>query len=178
LYKTLARQLHDQMAEAVETFGIPAGLWHPGDTALSLTKIGSRIPLSQAATGSFEEEASQVVLILTSEPDDPLRKSKPLVEHEFALMKLLRLYAIRLFVHLPDDDEAVRSKIEGFFRTELPDFPHVVLCRPVPVYERPTFSLCPMCPIRRRVKTAANQIFSGSGGRIRTADARIMIPLL
>jgi hypothetical protein len=125
-YKSLARQLRDKMSAAAAKFKIPEELWHPWDAVLNLTKIGSRIPLSQAATGDFEEEASQVVRILTSEPEDPDRKSKPLVEHEFALMKLLsenRLYAIRLFVHLPEGENKLRREIEAFFRTALPDFP-------------------------------------------------------
>jgi hypothetical protein len=70
--------------------------------------------------------ASQVVRILTSDPEDKNRKSKPLVEHEFALMKILsenRLYAIRLFVHLPEESGELRGKIDTFFKSELPEFP-------------------------------------------------------
>jgi hypothetical protein len=34
-----------------------------------------------------------------------------------------RLYAIRLFVHLPEDQPALRTSIEKFFKTKLPEFP-------------------------------------------------------
>jgi uncharacterized protein len=63
---------------------------------------------------------------LMTEPEDKNSRSRPLVEHEFALMKLLsqyRFYAIRLFVHLPEKEARLRADIEKFFRTELPDFP-------------------------------------------------------
>jgi hypothetical protein len=49
-----------------------------------------------------------------------------IVEHDFALMKQLsqfRFYAIRLFVHVSNDNPGLRREIEGFFQTELPDFP-------------------------------------------------------
>jgi len=41
-------------------------------------------------------------------------------------MKILseyRFYAIRLFVHLPEEDVRLRAAIENFFKKELPDFP-------------------------------------------------------
>lgn len=125
-YRNLASQLRDKMRQAAERFNLQPELWHPWETSLALTKIGSRIPLSEAAAGSFEEEAAQAVRILTTEPENPQSKSRPLVEHEFALMKLLseyRFYAIRLFVHLPEDKPKLRQDIEAYFRAELPDFP-------------------------------------------------------
>jgi HD superfamily phosphohydrolase len=126
LHRNLDKQLRDKMREAAVKFKIAEPLWHPWNTSLGLTKIGSRIPLSEATSGLFEEEASQAVRVLTTEPDDKDCKSKPLVEHGFALMKLLseyRFYAIRLFVHLPDGDTKLRTEIESFFKAELPDFP-------------------------------------------------------
>jgi hypothetical protein len=57
------------------------------------------------------------------------RESKPLIEHDFALMKQLadvRLYAIRLYVHLPEDSinaASLRDAISTKIRADLPHFP-------------------------------------------------------
>jgi hypothetical protein len=125
-HRNLIRQLREKVDKAAQQFSIPKKLWHIWHASLGLTKIGSRIPVSEVATASFEEEAAQAVRILTTEPDVDNSKSKLLVEHDFALMKQLsqfRFYAIRVFVHIPNNDAAIRNKIESFFKQELPDFP-------------------------------------------------------
>lgn len=125
-HKNLRAQLQDKVEKASNTFGIHPRLWHIWDSGLNLSKIGSRVPLSEMAEGSLEEDMQQSVRILTTEPDDPESKSKLLVEHDFALMKQLsqsRFYAIRLFVHLPEEKPQLRADIEKFFQDELPNFP-------------------------------------------------------
>ena len=119
-------QLKDVKNRAAKKFGIPLDLWHVWQRSLGLTKIGSRVPLSDVATASFEEDVEQSVRILTTEPDDPQSKSKLLVEHDFALISQLsqsRFYAIRVYVHLSDEGLSQRADIERFFKQELPNFP-------------------------------------------------------
>jgi hypothetical protein len=110
---------------ASENFGIPKELWHVWDTSLSLSKIGSRIPLSDAVVGQFDEEASQAVRIMAGDPKKG-GESKLLVEHDYALMKslsVLKYYGLRVYVHIPEDRPNIRSEIEEFFKQRLPNFP-------------------------------------------------------
>ncbi|WP_027581323.1 HD domain-containing protein [Bradyrhizobium sp. Ai1a-2] len=125
-HKNLAHQLREKMVQAAAHFGIPQELWHLWKTSLGLTKIGSRVPLSEAASDSFEEEASQSVRIMTTSSRDAASKSIPLVELDYAVMKQMsqsRYYAVRLFVHLPEDASSLRNEIRSYFQRELPDFP-------------------------------------------------------
>jgi HD superfamily phosphohydrolase len=125
MHRTLSQQLGDKMREAAAHFGIAPELWHIWDTSLKLTKIGSRVPLSSAADGGFEEEVAQVVRILNTEPDDANSRSTPLIEIDSALMQRLsetNFYVIRVYVHLPDGDTR-RRQIESYFRQQLPNFP-------------------------------------------------------
>jgi hypothetical protein len=63
------------------------------------------------------------------DPRDENSKSKPLIEHEFALMKQLanvRLYSTRLYVHLPEDCDnkaELRQRISRKIKQDLPYFP-------------------------------------------------------
>jgi uncharacterized protein len=122
----------DQLARHIpalaQQFGIDQQLWHLWKAKLNLSKIGSTIPVGDV-DGSFDEELQQVVRILTSDRRDPQSKSKPLIEHDFALLKQLanvRLYATRLYVHLPEDCKdpvALRGEIIKKIRKDLPHFP-------------------------------------------------------
>jgi HD superfamily phosphohydrolase len=126
----------DQLKEKIigwsRHFDIPSELWHPWSVSLTMTKIGSHIPLSLAEERGYEEDAQQTVRILTTDPDDPKCHSTPLVEHDFALMKTLsesRLYAIRLYVHLQGTDAQAREKrkeVERKIRADLPNFPFIM----------------------------------------------------
>lgn len=123
-HKNITGQLKKTIDGAANRFGIPRDLWHLWQASLSLSKIGSKIPLSDM--DSFEEESAQAVRILSTEPNATQSASKLLVDHDFALMKHLseyRYYAIRLFVHIPKNDNLLRAKIQEYFRAELPDFP-------------------------------------------------------
>jgi hypothetical protein len=125
-HKNLTHQLREKMEQAAGHFGISVDLWHIWSTSLGLTKIGSRVPLSEAASESFEEEASQSVRILSTQPRDKASRSVPLVELDYAVMKQMsqsRYYAVRLFVHVPDDGGKLRSEIRSYFQKELPEFP-------------------------------------------------------
>jgi uncharacterized protein len=68
-------------------------------------------------------------LALTTDTIDAQSRSRLLIEHDFALMKQLanvRLYSIRLYVHLPEghtNPGALRREISDRIRTDLPNFP-------------------------------------------------------
>jgi uncharacterized protein len=122
-------QVREKIARWAEEFDVPKALWHLWSVSLTMTKIGSHIPLSLAAEGGFEDDAEQTVRVLTTDPGDGNSKSKPLVGCEFALMNHLsnlRLYAVRLYVHLQGDDAEIRAKrqsIEQKIRHDIPYFP-------------------------------------------------------
>ena len=126
LHLTLKQQLEDKMQAATNKFELDPALWYLWDRYLGLSKIGSKVPLSDVSNGSFEEESAQAVRVLTSNPNADPSSSKPLIEHEFALMNQLsqsNLYVIRLYLHLPPEREQLRSQIMKYFRDELPHFP-------------------------------------------------------
>jgi HD superfamily phosphohydrolase len=122
-------QLKRHIPVLARDFSISEELWHLWKAKLNLSKIGSTIPVGDVDGDSFEEELQQVVRILTTKKRDQQSKSKPLIEHDFALLKQLanvRLYAMRLYVHLPEDckdQAALRTEITKKIRADLPNFP-------------------------------------------------------
>jgi HD superfamily phosphohydrolase len=122
-------QLKRGVAGWANEFGIPVDLWHLWKAKLNLSKIGSTISVGEADDDAFDEEKQQIVRILTTHQHDAVSKSKPLIEHDFALMKQLanvRLYSMRLYVHLPEDVEApgeLRHAITRKIKADLPHFP-------------------------------------------------------
>jgi len=119
-HKNLVDQMRGKIREWACDFQVDESLWHLWDISLTMTKIGSHIPVSLAEEGGFEDETDQGVRILTSDSHDPQCKSRLLVEHEFALANQLsnsNLYAIRLYVHL--EGNAERSRIEQRIRQDL-----------------------------------------------------------
>jgi HD superfamily phosphohydrolase len=107
-------------------FGIPPDLWHLWKAKLNLSKIGSTISVGDADGDGFEEERQQVVRILTTHHHDECSKSKPLIDHDFALMKQLanvRLYSMRLYVHFCKNPAELREAIGKKIRSDLPHFP-------------------------------------------------------
>jgi hypothetical protein len=123
-------QLRARIRAWADEFSIPAPLWHLWSNSLSLSKIGSVVPISDDQADGFDEERQQIIRILTSDLEAEKRESKPLISHEFALMSQLadlRLYAIRLYVHLPTDDSDVdlRNSIKTRIHADLQHFPFV-----------------------------------------------------
>jgi uncharacterized protein len=122
-------QLRGQIPVWSGHFQIPDQLWHLWKAKLTLSKIGSTISVADAHDEAFDEERQQVVRILTTDRIDAQSRSRPLIEHDFALMKQLanvRLYSIRLYVHLPEGHSnpgALRREISDRIRTDLPNFP-------------------------------------------------------
>jgi HD superfamily phosphohydrolase len=122
-------QLRSYIPTLAQHFSIPEQLWHLWKAKLNLSKIGSTIPVGDIDGDSFDEELQQVIRILTTDRHDKQSKSKPLIEHDFALLKQLanvRLYATRLYVHLPEDapdPTALRNEVTRKIRADLPHFP-------------------------------------------------------
>lgn len=127
-HKTLKQQLGDKVSAAAEKFGINNSLWYLWDRSLGLSKIGSKVPPEVFLKGNFEDDASQAVRVLRTDPNAVPSSSRPLIELDSALMNQLsqcNLYVIRLYVHLPPEAETkdLRLQIVQYFRDELPNFP-------------------------------------------------------
>ena len=122
-------QLRARVSAWAEYFSIPEPLWHLWKAKLNLSKIGSTISVGDADGEGFDEERQQVIRILQTDHRDENSKSKPLIEHDFALMKQLanvRLYSTRLYVHLPEDCDnkgELRQRISRKIKEDLPYFP-------------------------------------------------------
>lgn len=119
-------QMRKMIPHLAKKFGIEEPLWHLWQRSLNITKVGSHVPFGK--TLDLEEEAAQVVRVLTCELDAKKRESKSLLEHDFALTKQLAnigLFCIRLYVHLPKggDKKKLRHEISAEIRKELPHFP-------------------------------------------------------
>lgn len=125
-FRNNVSQLKKLIGPLAAKYKIPEGLWHLWKRSLNITKIGSHIPLGDTDK-VFDEEKQQIVRILTTEPKDPKSKSKPLIEHDFALTKQLSdtgLFCIRLYVHIPLDAKSpkeLRDAISKEIKDELPD---------------------------------------------------------
>jgi HD superfamily phosphohydrolase len=121
--------IQEKIAGWAKHFGIDEKLWHLWARSLSLSKIGSTVSVGAAQDEGFDEERQQIVRILTTSPKDAKSQSKPLIDHEFALLRQLansRLYCIRLYVHLPEDcknPSKLKSEIAAKIKSDLPDFP-------------------------------------------------------
>jgi HD superfamily phosphohydrolase len=98
-------------------FGIPNDFWYVWSKAgQSLTKIGSRVPVSEKAD---QEVVEQVVKVLNVHDNT----SRPIVEVDRSLMSILSnyaLYTLRVYVLLPAGMETKREKIEERIRKDLP----------------------------------------------------------
>lgn len=129
VYLNNVDQLRKSIAQWAQHFSIDPRLWHLWKAKLNLTKIGSTVSTGSTFDDEFEEERQQVVRILTTHPKDSASKSKPLIEHDFALMKQLsdvRLYSIRLYVHLPENcanPAQLRQEITSKIKSDLQFFP-------------------------------------------------------
>ena len=100
-------------------FGISEDLWYIWESAIELTKIGPRIPISALATYDSEpDKARQAIRVY-----NPRNKSSiSIMEEPRSLMSVLSdraLYALRVYVLLPKDYEGRRQEIEDYIRNDL-----------------------------------------------------------
>jgi HD superfamily phosphohydrolase len=123
-YKNRASQLRDKIPKWADEFGIPQELWYVWEKSAALSKVGSSVEIGDVF--AFEEERDQSIRILQGKPSAKTRESKLLVSCEAALMhKLanLKLYYLRLFVHVPEDDgKHTQQKIAEAVKRDLPHF--------------------------------------------------------
>ena len=126
-HRNKERDIREHIPKWAAQFGIDEGLWYLWSKSPVFSKIGSHVNVGEDPS-TFEEEKEQAIRVLIGNPTDKDAKSRLLVKCESALMSKLadlRLYYLRLFVHLPpgDDGKALEAKIVAQIKNDLPDFP-------------------------------------------------------
>jgi HD superfamily phosphohydrolase len=119
------RLIHEHIPTWSNKFGIEPALWHVWEGALTFTKVGANVPISalaQDVPGAMvdPDKTEQAVRIL----DPRTHTSKPIMAERRSLMSVLAdraLYALRVYVILPNDRERDRRAIESHIRRDLPD---------------------------------------------------------
>lgn len=126
-HRNKEHQIKELIPKWAKQFGINEQLWYLWRSSPAFSKIGSHVAVGEDAA-TFEEEKEQAIRVLIGNPADKNSKSKLLVSCESALMSRLadlRLYYLRLFVHLPvgADGKVLQERIVEQIKRDLPDFP-------------------------------------------------------
>ena len=113
-HRNRVHQIRREIPKWAKQFGIEEDLWHLWKTSAPFT------------SQEFDEEKQQAVRILVGEPDDKTAESRFLVSYDSAVVSRLadlKLYGLRLYVHLAPNDTKLREKISDQIKKDLPEFP-------------------------------------------------------
>src|SRR6185295_5392613 len=98
-----------------EEFDIDPELWYPWDKlGISITKVGSTVPIASIMGSSIEEDSGVAESIFVLEEGSDV--SQPIVGLNYSLLKPLsdiKLYALRLYVIVPPGREGVVAEIKS-----------------------------------------------------------------
>ncbi|MDX2141999.1 MAG: HD domain-containing protein [Rhodospirillaceae bacterium] len=131
-HKGSVQQLNDKLDSWAKETGIDRTFWYVWQRSLQLTKIGAKVPFSDAKDLG-DEERSQLVHILGHDTQNGGVTSTPLIECQNTLINSLSekaYYGIRLYVLLEGSEPekaAKKKEIQRIIYKELPDFPFVQL---------------------------------------------------
>lgn len=120
-HRNVQMLLKIRLDDCAKRYGVPRETLHIWiQEGMALTKIGSRIPVSQlgSATDDQKDRYQQAVRILSEDG----KESIPIVESKQSLMNILSeyaLYEIRIYVLLPKGLEAMRKVIRDDFLKKL-----------------------------------------------------------
>ncbi len=111
--------IDDHLDEWAKQFSIPRRLWHVWHYSGSLTKVGAKVPISEAVErgpgGKVRVSYEQALRIRDAQGDG----STPIMNIPYSLMSVLAdhtLYALRVYVLFPPGKESLRDQIKATVR--------------------------------------------------------------
>lgn len=114
------QSVKSHLAAWAKEFNIDPRLWYVWNRSTTLTKIGSRIPVSERDLSQKDaDKYDQAVRILSKTGAD----SQPIVELRHSLMSVLSEYeleGLRVYVLLPEGKQQERKRIAARIKADLP----------------------------------------------------------
>ncbi len=115
------QHVKNNIAKWAGEFDIAEGLWYPWHKSVSLTKMGSRLPVSTFEEGTTEAERDkyeQSIRVVCADK----QRSRPISELNYSLMNVLsnqEVYSLRLYVLLTPEKEGLRKSITDRIKADL-----------------------------------------------------------
>lgn len=124
-HKQLARE---HIPKWANRFQIPEDMWYLWDKAATLTKIGSRVPVSALAIGSQDGQHADADMYEQSVMvwSEATGSSSSITEVRQSLLSVLAdkaLFVLRVYVILPPERENERESIASYIRSDLGGIP-------------------------------------------------------